>query len=101
MGRMACMVQAVRRGSKDFRTFRRIMADLLADIKKRGEPPETDTTIAAHLLRIRDPHTGTMPPPHISTHVATPISLVSVLDCVRQCHTTILHTLSYRTHVAL
>ena len=57
---MACVVQAVRRGSEDFRTFRRIMADLLADIKKRGEPPETDTTIAAHLLRIRDPHTGTM-----------------------------------------
>ena len=68
MGRMACMVQAVRRGSEDFRTFRRIMADLLADIKKRGEPPETDTTIAAHLLRIRDPHTGTMPP-HTSVHM--------------------------------
>ena len=52
-------MQAVRRGTEDFRTFRRIMSDLLADIKKRGEPPETDTTIAAHLLRIRDPHTGT------------------------------------------
>ena len=34
------------------------MSDMLADIKRRGEPPETDTTIAAHLLRIRDPASG-------------------------------------------
>ena len=98
MGRMACIMQAVRRGSEDFRTFRRIMADLLADIKKRGEPPETDTTIAAHLLRIRDPHTGTLPSTHqyLCDHT---FHLVSVLMSEEQCHTTILHTpLSYRTH---
>ena len=64
---MACLVftehlraplQSVKKGEEDFRTFRKIMSDLLVDIKRRGEPPETDTTIAAHLLRIRDPSTG-------------------------------------------
>ncbi len=39
------------------------MADLLSEIHQRGEPSETDFTIAAHLLRIRDPSTGT-PPMH-------------------------------------
>lgn len=51
-------MQSVKKGEEDFRTFRKIMSDLLVDIKRRGEPPETDTTIAAHLLRIRDPSTG-------------------------------------------
>jgi len=51
-------LQSVKKGEEDFRTFRKIMSDLLVDIKRRGEPPETDTTIAAHLLRIRDPSTG-------------------------------------------
>ena len=54
---LACM-QSVKKGEADFRTFRKIMSDMLADIKRRGEPPETDTTTAAHLLRIRDPATG-------------------------------------------
>ena len=33
------------------------MADLLKEIHERGEPSDLDTTIAAHLLRIRDPKT--------------------------------------------
>ena len=48
----------MKKGEEDFRTFRKIMSDMLADIKRRGEPSETDTTIAAHLLRIRDPASG-------------------------------------------
>ncbi len=38
-----------------------MMADLLSEIHERGEPSDTDTTIAAHLLRIRDPSTGMHP----------------------------------------
>ncbi|CAL8464267.1 g3802 [Coccomyxa elongata] len=52
---------SVKKGEEDFRTFRKMMADLLSEIHERGEPSDTDTTIAAHLLRIRDPSTG-MPP---------------------------------------
>lgn len=54
-------MQSVKKGEEDFKTFRKIMSDLLADIQKRGQPRETDTTIAAHLLRIRDPTTGVWP----------------------------------------
>lgn len=50
--------QSVKKGEEDFQTFRKMMADLLKEIKERGEPSATDTTIAAHLLRIRDPSTG-------------------------------------------
>ena len=51
-------MQSVKQGEEDFKAFRKIMSDMLVDIKRRGEPPETDTTIAAHLLRIRDPASG-------------------------------------------
>ena len=61
-------MQSVKQGEADFKTFRKIMSDMLADIKRRGEPLETDTTIAAHLLRIRDPASGHHHnPPH--THL--------------------------------
>ena len=50
--------QSVRKGEEDFRTFRRMMAELLAEVHARGPPADDDPTIAAHLLRIRDPVTG-------------------------------------------
>ncbi|KAK9807492.1 hypothetical protein WJX72_000759 [[Myrmecia] bisecta] len=49
---------SVRKGEQDFCRFRKIMADLLVEIKARGEPSDDDTSIATHLLRIRDPATG-------------------------------------------
>ncbi len=55
---LVCL-QSVKKGEEDFRTFRKMMADLLSEIHERGEPSDNDTTIAAHLLRIRDPSTGT------------------------------------------
>ena len=51
------VVQSVSQGERDFCAFRGIMADLLKEIHERGEPSDLDTTIAAHLLRIRDPVT--------------------------------------------
>ncbi len=35
-----------------------MMAALLAEVRARGKPAPGDVTIAAHLLRIRDPATG-------------------------------------------
>jgi len=34
------------------------MRDLVLEVKARGEPPAHDVSIAAHLLRLRDPTTG-------------------------------------------
>ena len=51
-------MQSVRKGEQDFIDFRRIMADLLAEIKARGPPQDSDVSVAAHLLRISDPATG-------------------------------------------
>ena len=48
----------MRRGRRDLAQFRALMAGLLAEVRARGEPAAADTTIAAHLLRIRDPATG-------------------------------------------
>lgn len=50
-------MQSVRQGERDFCAFRAIMTDLLKEIHMRGEPSALDNTIAAHLLRIRDPQT--------------------------------------------
>ena len=52
-----CGWQSVRRGQEDFRKFRGMMMELLQEIKGRGLAPD-DTSIAAHLLRIRDPATS-------------------------------------------
>lgn len=51
-------MQAVRKGEQDFNDFRGIMSDLLTEVKSRGPPKDSDVSVAAHLLRIRDPATG-------------------------------------------
>ncbi|CAL8465333.1 g4868 [Coccomyxa elongata] len=48
----------VRHGTAIFRAFRSAMVDLVKEVKARGEPAPGDATIAAHLLRLRDPATG-------------------------------------------
>ena len=40
------------------RMFQREMRELVAEVKARGPPPESDVSIAAHLLRLTDPSTG-------------------------------------------
>lgn len=42
----------------DLRAFHKIVEGLLADLRARGPPADDDTSIAAHLMRIRDPATG-------------------------------------------
>ena len=34
------------------------MSDILSDVKAKGPVDDSDMTVAAHLLRIRDPKTG-------------------------------------------
>jgi fatty acid synthase len=51
-------VQDARRGERDLRDMQGRMRLLLAGIQARGPPADTDTSIAAHLLRLRDPSTG-------------------------------------------
>ena len=55
--RRAERAQDVRRGRRELARFRAMMAGLLAEVRARGEPAPADATIAAHLLRIRDPAT--------------------------------------------
>ena len=50
--------QDVRRGKRDLGAFQDMMRALLAELRARGPPADDDTTIAAHLLRMRDPATG-------------------------------------------
>lgn len=45
----------MRRGRAALRRYQRLIEDLLATLRARGPPAADDTTIAAHLLRIRDP----------------------------------------------
>lgn len=45
----------MRRGRAALRRYQRLIEDLLATLRARGPPAIDDTTIAAHLLRIRDP----------------------------------------------
>ena len=51
-------LQEVRQGRGLFLRYRQIMRDLVREVKARGEPPPEDVSIAAHLLRLRDPKTG-------------------------------------------
>jgi hypothetical protein len=53
--------QAVREGKQDMATLHKVFIDLLEDIKGRG-PGLDPQTIAAHLLRIKDPKTGQLLP---------------------------------------
>lgn len=48
----------MKRGEQDFIDFRKIMSDLLQEIKGRGPLKDSDVSVAAHLLRITDPATG-------------------------------------------
>lgn len=48
----------LREGEAAMERYRSYMRSLLVTIKARGPPPLDDTTIAAHLLRLKDPATG-------------------------------------------
>ena len=47
-----------RKGVKAFSTFKGHMKALVKEVKARGPPASGDVSIAAHLLRLRDPLTG-------------------------------------------
>ncbi len=51
-------LQECRRGEQHLHEMHAAMRALLEDIKARGPPADEDKSIAAHLLRIRDPQTG-------------------------------------------
>jgi hypothetical protein len=54
-GPCRCCMQDVRAGARAMRKFHAVMLDLLAGIRK--ERP-AESSIAAHLMDIKDPHTG-------------------------------------------
>ena len=51
----------VRKGSAAWKTYKRHMRELVAEVKARGPPSAGDESIAAHLLRLRDPSNGDRP----------------------------------------
>lgn len=51
-------LQEVRQGARLFKRFRAHMRGLVEEVKSRGPPSPEDPSIAAHLLRLRDPDTG-------------------------------------------
>ncbi len=51
-------VQGGRQGEQHLGAMHKQMRGLLEEIKARGPPADDDTSVAAHLLRIRDPATG-------------------------------------------
>lgn len=50
-----CLLQAKRAGNAAYRQFQALMRDLLEEIQARGPPSPDNPTLAAYLLRIRDP----------------------------------------------
>ena len=52
------LLQSVRRGRVAMRQYQVVIEELLRAVRARGPPVKSDTTIAAHLLRIVDPATG-------------------------------------------
>ena len=52
------LAQEVRAAERHWRAFQRRMHALAADIQRRGQPAAGDESLAAHLLRLRYPHTG-------------------------------------------
>ena len=50
--------QEVRRGRGLFQGFQQRMRELVAEVKAPGPPSPDDMSVAAHLLRLRDPDTG-------------------------------------------
>jgi len=61
--------QEVRRGRRDLAEFRAMMTGLLAEVRGRGEPAADDATIAAHLLRIRDPSGRPLPDDRLAAEI--------------------------------
>ena len=60
----------MRKGEDDFHRFRTMMMGLLKEIKARGAPADDDTSIAAHLLRIRHPDTlQTLPDERLAAEI--------------------------------
>ena len=51
-------LQDVRGSARLFKSFQQDMRDLVAEVKARGPPAEDDVTVAAHLMRLRDPVTN-------------------------------------------
>ncbi|GAB4815787.1 hypothetical protein N2152v2_002833 [Parachlorella kessleri] len=49
---------SVRQGEAHYRAFHTHMEQLLKTLKDRGPPADADMSLAAHLLRLRDPFTG-------------------------------------------
>lgn len=55
---MTWIEQEVRSGRGLFLKYQQCMRELVAEVKARGSPSENDPSIAAHLLRLKDPDTG-------------------------------------------
>lgn len=51
----------VRKGNAAWEVYKRHMRELVAEVKARGPPSADDESIAAHLLRLRDPSNGGLP----------------------------------------
>ena len=51
----------VRKGAAAWKTYKLHMRELVAEVKARGPPAAADESIAAHLLRLRDPSDGDKP----------------------------------------
>ncbi len=51
----------VRKGTAAWKVYKRHMRELVAEVKARGPPSADDESIAAHLLRLRDPSRGDAP----------------------------------------
>ena len=54
-------LQESRKGMRHVESFRKAVADLLAELKARGPPADDDHSIGALLLKIVDPNTGDAP----------------------------------------
>ena len=51
----------VRKGTAAWHVYKRHMRELVAEVKARGPPAADDESIAAHLLRLRDPRNSDQP----------------------------------------
>ena len=59
-----CRLQSVWRGAAACREFQAVMRQLLEDVRMTGPPSEDDTSVAAHLLRLK---AGPGLPPSVET----------------------------------
>lgn len=58
MRRYLIFIPEVRQGQGLFRAFQQKMKELVQEVRARGPPSPNDTSIAAHLLRLRHPASG-------------------------------------------